>query len=232
MAEIEVEDRSHAEVRAERSALTASAGVSATPDTSRLAQAIARLEETLATTARAQSRLPPVVSNRSGLTARLELWFKQFTKRATRWYTWEQVNFNAAVHQALDNVLAALSAHEQRLAEIEARLETVSSSDMGLAAVLEAVEARLSSLETFIAEEVEKLRAEQRQRLELLIEEQRVSFKQLALEIKETGTTSVKLEGRLDERLREMARRRESLSAAQTEIESLRSILGVRQGRP
>lgn len=232
MTEIESDERLDAPVRAKRSQPPARAEVSAMPDTTRLSEAIARLQETLETTARAQGRLPPVVSNRRGLPARLELWLKRLTKRATRWYTWEQVNFNSAVHQALNNVLAALSDHEQRLIEIEARLENVLSSDTSFAALLESVKARLSSLESFITDEVERLRAEQHRRLNLLLEEQRVSFKQLALEIKETGATSVRLEHLLDQRLREMAERLETLCAAQTEIEDLRRSLGVRQGQP
>jgi hypothetical protein len=68
----------------------------------------ARIESYLATTARAWDRLPPVMSNRSGAIARCELWMKRLIKRATRWFTWEQVNFNAATHHALLDTLAAL----------------------------------------------------------------------------------------------------------------------------
>src|SRR5712691_7752419 len=70
---------------------------------------LALINSYLTTTARAWDRLPPVVSNRSGVAARLELWLKRHLKRATRWYAWEQINFNAAVHHALSDLLAALS---------------------------------------------------------------------------------------------------------------------------
>ena len=65
------------------------------------AENLSLIESYLTTTARAWDRLPPLVSNRSGLIARVELWLKRQLKRATHWYTWEQVNFNAAVHHAL-----------------------------------------------------------------------------------------------------------------------------------
>jgi len=79
---------------------------------------LARLAAHLTTTGRAWDRLPPVFSNRSGAVARLELWIKARFKTLGRWFTWEQVNFNAAVHHALTETLAALSAHEQRLIEM------------------------------------------------------------------------------------------------------------------
>src|SRR5688572_26957114 len=62
---------------------------------------LALINSYLTTTARAWDRLPPVISNRSGLTASVELWVKRKLKRATRWYAWEQINFNAAVHHAI-----------------------------------------------------------------------------------------------------------------------------------
>ena len=74
-----------------------------------LRQALARLNSYLTTTARAWDRLPPVNSSRSGFLARFELSVKSRLKSLTRWFTWEQVNFNAAVHHALRDVLEALS---------------------------------------------------------------------------------------------------------------------------
>src|SRR5688572_15689790 len=68
-------------------------------------EAMMRIDAYLTTTARAWDRLPPLVSNRSGGIARLELWLKRRFKQATRWYSWEQVNFNAAVHHALRDTL-------------------------------------------------------------------------------------------------------------------------------
>ena len=61
------------------------------------ADALSRLEAHLSTTERAWNRLPPVLSNRGGWVARLELWVKRKIKRALHWVTWEQVNFNSSV---------------------------------------------------------------------------------------------------------------------------------------
>ena len=86
-------------------------------------EALARIEGYLATTGRAWDRLPPVVSNRSGALARLELWIKRRLRVATRWYAWEQINFNAAVHQALRDMLEAFSAFEQHLQRIQSNTQ-------------------------------------------------------------------------------------------------------------
>ena len=74
-----------------------------------------RLSAQLAVTARAWDRLPPLVSNRRGALARLEIWIKKICRPLTRWFTWEQINFNAATHHALLDALAALKAHEEDL---------------------------------------------------------------------------------------------------------------------
>jgi chromosome segregation ATPase len=108
------------------------AGVSVTirdPDTAPTAngnspqdEALARVSAHLTTTARAWDRLPPVFSNRSGASARLELWIKARLKTLSRWFTWEQINFNAAVHHALSETLEALSAHEKQLRALRSEL--------------------------------------------------------------------------------------------------------------
>src|SRR6185295_18484883 len=79
------------------------------------AENLSLIESYLATTGRAWERLPPLVSNRSGVVARIELWLKRQLKRATHWYTWEQVNFNAAVHRSLSSLPPVLAAHEAEL---------------------------------------------------------------------------------------------------------------------
>jgi hypothetical protein len=84
--------------------------------------ALMRMDANLLTTARAWSRLPPLLSYRRGLGARLELRLKGMVKRAAHWFTWEQVNFNSAVHHALGDVRAALAAHEQAIARTQAEL--------------------------------------------------------------------------------------------------------------
>jgi len=86
-----------------------------------LRQALARLNSYLTTTARAWDRLPPVNSSRSGLLARIELSVKSRLKSLTRWFTWEQVNFNAAVHHALRDVLEALSESQRSFETLRAQ---------------------------------------------------------------------------------------------------------------
>src|ERR1044071_1014715 len=77
-----------------------------------------RLAAQFAITARAWDRLPPLVSNRRGALARIEIWIKKIFRSLTRWFTWEQVNFNAATHHALLEALAVLKAHEDILRTI------------------------------------------------------------------------------------------------------------------
>jgi predicted transcriptional regulator len=85
-------------------------------------EALNRLSAHLTTTSRSWDRLPPLYSNRSGSAARLELWIKSRLKSMSRWFIWEQVNFNSAVHHALSETLHALSAQRQDLAEMRAEL--------------------------------------------------------------------------------------------------------------
>ncbi len=85
-------------------------------------EALARMDANLATTARAWSRLPPLLSYRRGAAARFEIWVKRLVKRALHWFTWEQVNFNSAVHHALGDARAALAAQEQALARTREEL--------------------------------------------------------------------------------------------------------------
>ena len=78
-------------------------------------ESLSRLSAHLTTTGRAWDRLPPMYSNRKGGAARIELWIKARLKSISRWFTWEQVNFNSAVHHALSETLQALSAYRQEL---------------------------------------------------------------------------------------------------------------------
>jgi chromosome segregation ATPase len=140
--------------------------------------ALAHLQANLSTTERAWSRLPPLVSYRSGLAARIELWLKSQIKRAAHWFTWEQVNFNSAVHHALGDTREALAAYEQRLAAHEQAL-TRTQADIAalrdsfeqLRAGADAERARVSDLHARLSDlrarvsdlhaRVEQLRAEQ-----------------------------------------------------------------------
>jgi hypothetical protein len=84
--------------------------------------AMARIQAHLTTTARAWDRLPPVFSNRTGTAARIEVWIKARLKRMSRWFTWEQVNFNAAAHHAALETLQALNDHDAAIADLRAQL--------------------------------------------------------------------------------------------------------------
>jgi hypothetical protein len=83
----------------------------------------------LTTTARAWDRLPPVFSNRSGTAARIEVWIKARLKIFSRWFTWEQINFNAAVHHALGETLTAfhsqMAEHEALRGEVRRQREEI-----------------------------------------------------------------------------------------------------------
>jgi hypothetical protein len=117
---------------------------------------LARLSANLTTTARAWDRLPPIYSNRSGIAARFELWLKTRFKSLSRWFTWEQVNFNAAVHQALSDTLEALRAHEQELMRMRAQAKQESENRF---ARLEQSEHDIQALRAHIGAQVADIRS-------------------------------------------------------------------------
>ena len=121
---------------------------SSLPDTG----ALARLEANLATTERAWNKLPPLASYRSGWLARLELWLKRQVKRATHWFTWEQVNFNSATHHALRDALAALSVYEQHIAALHREIAALQRETTALRPLKAEFEARHAGLEAQLAE--------------------------------------------------------------------------------
>ena len=167
---------------------------------SRTAENLSLIESYLTTTGRAWDRVPPLVSNRSGSIARVELWFKRQLKRATHWFTWEQVNFNAAVHQSLRELLPVMAAHEHELQALKAQL----------AAQFAAAETKLSELEAVSGKtetRVEGLENELRERDAHLRDEQRVCFKQLALETSEAAVLEDRARRRAEALLEELQRR-------------------------
>jgi hypothetical protein len=173
------------------------AAAAKTPET------MARIDSYLTTTARAWDRLPPLVSNRSGGLARLELWVKRRFKQATRWYSWEQINFNAAVHHALRDTLDALLDLEQQLeqlrAEMSARSQQLEQNQLEMMRQRAEIESQRTEMETYRAQMAAEQRArsqevnarltdlagELRERDGQRLEEQRVCFKQLSLEMSE-----------------------------------------------
>ena len=139
------------------------------------AEQLALINSYLTTTARAWDKLPPVASNRSGLVARLELWLKRRLKRATHWFTWEQVNFNAAVHQAHRDMLQTLTIQQQKLQELQAQIDQFPQrAEMN---------ARIAEMNARHVEMVNELR----ERDERVQDQQRVCFKQLSLQTSEAA---------------------------------------------
>jgi hypothetical protein len=80
-----------------------------------------RLNQSLTIASRAADRLPPVFSNRQGARARFEIWIKSKSKPLTRWFTWEQVNFNRAVNDALSDIVEVLKSQSQELSGLRAQ---------------------------------------------------------------------------------------------------------------
>ncbi|HVS21060.1 MAG TPA: hypothetical protein VHD88_04390 [Pyrinomonadaceae bacterium] len=199
-------------------------------------ESLARVSAHLTTTARAWDRLPPMISNRSGASARLELWVKARLKTLSRWFTWEQVNFNAAVHHALSETLQALSAYEQEItrmraelsketevrrekferssreltalrASIEAQAAEIRKRDANVEARSADIEARSAAIETRAAEMATEMNAA---RLE--IDEARVMMNAARVEIDEART---EMTSRLAELAGELRERDEQLLAEQ-----------------
>ena len=103
-------------------------------------EALAQIEADLSVTGRAWSRLPPVQSDRGGVLARVEVWIKRQLRRATNWFTWEQINFNAAVNDALRLTHALLAEREAEQADLRARVEALSAAHEEIRALRAEVE--------------------------------------------------------------------------------------------
>ena len=228
MADVEVENilrEIRDRVYAEQSALAESpasgepADVTSSNGQSRSTESRTRLESYLTTTGRAWDRLPPVVSNRSGAIARAELWLKQHLKRATRWYAWEQVNFNAAVHHALHDLIELISSQERSIADLHEQVNQLKAENQTrtteLSAAIQATRLEFIAQQRATAEaqkliveqtaslaelrsafkgrdaevdnRLEILGNEMRERAQSLQEEQRVLYRQLALESREAA---------------------------------------------
>jgi hypothetical protein len=188
------------------------------------------LNSYLTTTARAWDRLPPIVSNRSGFGARVELWLKRHLKRATRWYSWEQVNFNAAVHHALRDLLPIFAAYEAELRKLRAQLaETDARAQARVGELEQTLAAQINELRTqsqaqsqaqtranelrnnHVDAQLAALVAELRERVEHLQDEQRVCYQQLALETTEAAVLEDRARRKTEVLLEELQRRVERL---------------------
>src|SRR5437660_12002889 len=192
------------------------------------AESLARLEANLTTTSRAWDRLPPLFSNRSGVAARFELWIKARLKSLSRWFTWEQVNFNSAAHHGLSDALEALRSHEQQLISMQAELnqtkEALRAEFKQAAEALRSesrqtteslrVESRQTTetLQAEFAHTAEALKAELARTTETLREERNQANEALAAELRQTaaslradlGQTTEDLRASIDARAAEM----------------------------
>jgi len=186
------------------------------------AGSLPRLDSYLTTTARAWDRLPPLVSNRSGATARLELWLKRHFKRATRWYAWEQVNFNAAVHHALGEIAKVLAANEKTIAGLQEQLAAEKAARQQQTSAAQALRSELSrqigeqrqSLDAATVEVDRRLAEivnELREGITRLQDEHRVSYKQVALEKSEAAVLEDRARRKTEALLEELERRVQQL---------------------
>jgi hypothetical protein len=224
MADIKVEDliRSIRERALEGAAKQTDPSLSLGDNT---AKPLSRLQTSLTITARTHDQLPPVTTYRRGFLARVELWIKRQLKRATHWYTWEQVNFNSSVDSALNNTLAILRTYEERLGSLQDELDLSLASKANLESRLTELESRLALIESrfeeLLAEKLAEMRIEHQKGSELLLNEQRVCFKQLALEISEAGVVADRAKRSIQLRLEELAARVDEMSTEQREVNTV-----------
>jgi hypothetical protein len=228
MAEIKVEDlmrsiRAGAREGAAQPGDSFSAGNSA--NSANPTSSLGRLETSLTVTRRTRDQLPPVTTYRSGFAARVELWVKRRLKRVTHWFTWEQVNFNTSTHSALNHTLAILQTYEQRLASLQNELDASVAAKANLEARLIELESSLASaegrFEAVLAEKTAEIGIEHRQRIEMLLNNQRICFKQLALEISEAGVIADRAKRSMQLRLEELALRVDEMSSEQRELKTV-----------
>ncbi len=190
------------------------------------AEALARIDSYLTVTSRAWDRLPPLISNRNGSMARIELWVKRQIKRATHWFTWEQVNFNAAVHHALRDALQALSAYERAWEEWHAKTEShrtmLAESQAAFNLQREKFETERAELQAQRSAQIVTQRKEMDARLAAFAqelqerfahqqEEQRVCFKQLSLEATETAVLEDRARRKTEQLLQDLRIRLDQL---------------------
>ena len=212
----------------------------------------------LSTLNRAWDRLPPVMSNRRGALASAELWLKQILKRGSRWFTWEQINFNNAVHHTFrevidslttfeqqlgetNNRLLELQQHQRRFEEFESELRQLSKTTSELARLLLTRDRELHALQTKLAalevawdrwehqrqDESKEVTArvnesllEIRSATERVLDEQRVCFKQMHLEVAETSAREERDRRALNQRIAKLEGAHESSSKASGGSES------------
>ena len=199
-------------------------------------ESLTRVSAHLAVISRAWDRLPPLVTNRRGALARIELWLKRTSKPLTRWFTWEQVNFNRSVKDALSDVVEILKTEAQELSTLRAQLAHEAGERREVEKRLNAAIARLTEIATNLTDmgsehsklanqvielaaqlraEDQQIKTQQSEEIESrlselaaeLKDEQRVCFRQISLQ----ATESAVLE---DRARRDLLARLEKLEAS------------------
>lgn len=183
-------------------------------------ESISRLQSSLAVASRAHDQLPPVTTYRRGLLARVELWLKRQLKRVTHWFTWEQVNFNAAINRAMNETLGTLQTLERLVTAMKAELDATAATAGDCQSRLANLESSLAALEDYVVslarnQDVSGVDNDQQKSIELLLSEQRVCFKQLSLEISETARLSDAARQIFQLRLDDLAARIDEIAGAQ-----------------
>ncbi len=133
-------------------------------------ESLARLSAHLAVTTRAWDRLPPVFTNRRGTLARIELWLKRTSKPLTRWFTWEQINFNRSIKDALSDVVEILKVDAQELAALRAQLAHESRERRELEVRLDAALARVTEIVSSLTDANSNLESKHSRLAQQLIE--------------------------------------------------------------
>ncbi len=217
----EIRERVRAEAMTAHNSLSTSTQNGHSAATVEATDALSQFEANLSVTERAWDKLPPLLSYRHGITKRIELWLKRCIKRATHWFTWEQVNFNAAANNALRNALVILRAYEQRSISMQEQMTTLEARVRTFEEHAQLFQEQIALLKEqsviFLKEQnaagkgVAQL---QRQLNELgghVFDEQRVCFKQLKLEINETTMAADRAQRKLQAQLDRLAREAEGL---------------------
>ena len=172
-----------------------------------------RLQANLVIAGRAQDQLPPVTTYRHGAIAKIELWVKRGLKRITRWFTWEQANFNAATCESFHTTLAILARLEQNISDLRDQIDGNCANGAGDAVIKE----RLVSIE----KKLQTVSSDSESRsLELLRAEQRVCFKQLGTQMDEAAVTAERTKRNFQMQLDGLARRLDELQKTHAEIQS------------
>jgi chromosome segregation ATPase len=172
-------------------------------------EVLARLRADIGAARRAHDQLPPLTTYRKGLSARLELWIKRRFKRATHWFTWEQLNFNAATLRSLENLLPLVARIEGTTAELN--IDAASTNTEQSLARLQADVAALKQTCEALVNGVQELQREQGR----LADEQRVCLRQLSNQVAEFAAVGDRAKRNLQTQLDETNRRLDEISRAQ-----------------